>query len=325
MISQLWAKAVTGLRQSRSGCSRLVLVGASVLFVSFFNTTAFAETSAKAVVIYPSLRPPYARVFDDILEGITQSFEGELTLVAVSDNLSRLPMAEEQQPDVVIALGNNGYEVARGSLAQGVPLVLAGVSSTEAASHPGVSVLPDPRVVFVNLQMLAPAVNHLHILIREEEQELYSRWIEEAAGQEQIRVTLHRCVNFHSCAEAVRYITTLDLGRSDGLWLADPGAVDNAILGIILENAWNRRFAVISSNPSHVRRGVLFALYPNNLRMGETLGNIANRVVAGEQGSEGIEPLRDVHLAVNLRTGSRIGLVFDRDVRGRIDLAFPVD
>lgn len=286
-----------------------------------------AESQPKAIVLFPDMRQPYSKVFEDIISGISASFVGELTTVPVleSGTFPGLVVSGQYLPDVVIALGNRGYEAAVAGSSNGIPLVLAGVSGTGPLPYPGISVLPDPAVVFSRLQMLAPSVNSVHVLVRKDGDEEYNQLIRQAAANGRLQITLYECVDFRDCAESVRLITDGNLGRHDGLWLADSGAVDNAILGLILESAWRNRFVVMSNNPAHVRRGVLFALYPNNQKMGETLGSMANRVVANGGNSEGVQPLRDVSLAVNLRTGSHIGLVFDRNVRNQIDLVFPSD
>lgn len=286
-----------------------------------------AETQPQAVILFPEMRQPYSKVFEDIIAGISVSFAGEVNLMPVSDSrvFSGLVLADESQPDVVIALGKRGYEAAVADSSSAAPVVLAGVSGIEPLPYPGISVLPHPLEVFAKLRMLAPSVNSVHVLIRTSADNGYSQLIYEAAVSESLQITLHKCVDFHDCAEAVGTVTNSGMGVRDGLWLADSGAVDNAILGLILERAWSNRFVVMSNNPAHVRRGVLFALYPDNQKMGETLGSMANRVIANGGNSEGILPLRDVKLAVNLRTGSHIGVVFDRNIRSQIDLAFPSD
>ncbi len=286
-----------------------------------------SESQPRAVVLYPDMRQPYSKVFEDIISGISVGFSGEIIRAPLQDggDFAGQTWTANNSPDVIIALGNRGYEAARDLGIVDVPVVLAGVSETGSHAYSGIAVLPDPAVVLARLKLLAPRVTRVHVLVREDGDGEYNRLIREAADSDRLQTVVHACADFRDCARAVRDITESNPGRTDALWLADPGAVDNTILGLILENAWRQRFVVLSNNPAHVRRGVLFALYPNNQKMGETLGGMANRAAANGYQPEGILPLQDVSLAVNLRTGSHIGLIFDRNVRNQIDLVFPTD
>jgi putative ABC transport system substrate-binding protein len=282
---------------------------------------------ARAIVIFPEMRQPYARVFEEIILGIDTSFSGRLELFAVGDNDSELgPITSGPPPDLLIALGNRGYELAkRASNGGKIPVVLAGVSGDIDASLPGISLQPDPAVVFDRLRLLAPEVKTVYVLVRRNNGDHYKKLVREAGASDQLAVELHECNNFRECAETVRIIKTHKLNRRSALWLAEPEVIDNSILDLILEGAWRQQFVVVSSNPAHVRRGVLFALYPNNVKMGETLGAIANEVVSDPAAGNGLSPVTDVNLAVNMRTASHIGLIFDRQVRSQIHLTFPAD
>ena len=95
---------------------------------------------------------------------------------------------------------------------------------------------------------------------------------------------------------------------------------ERAILPLTLRESWNRNIAVFSSNPSHVPRGVLFSLYPDNRAMGRTLAAMA---VEEGNGAASIEPLGDLRVAVNLRTAEHLGLDLSSRQRREFDLVFP--
>jgi len=79
---------------------------------------------------------------------------------------------------------------------------------------------------------------------------------------------------------------------------------------------------VFSSSFGHVRRGVLFSLYPNNVEMGRRLaGSALGFLASGDHGVRGMIPLREVLMAVNLRTAKHLGLNPGRS-QG-FDMAFP--
>jgi putative ABC transport system substrate-binding protein len=72
-----------------------------------------------------------------------------------------------------------------------------------------------------------------------------------------------------------------------------------------------------------VRRGALFALYPDNLEIGRALAASAVRSLsAGRAGLEGVFALREVRAAINTRTAAHLGLTLV-NAASRFDLQFP--
>jgi putative ABC transport system substrate-binding protein len=114
-------------------------------------------------------------------------------------------------------------------------------------------------------------------------------------------------------------------GRRDAVWLPqDPTTVDEGtILPLVLKESWNRNVPVFSSSFLHVKKGALFALYPNNLELGRTLASSARAVLAGESRKRGVVPLREVHTAINMRTASHLGLSIGNQQRRSFDFIFP--
>jgi putative ABC transport system substrate-binding protein len=77
----------------------------------------------------------------------------------------------------------------------------------------------------------------------------------------------------------------------------------------VLQESWDHNLTMFSSNFGHVRRGALFSLYPDNVKMGRHLADSAQEFLAsGEYGASGMILLRDVLLAINLRTADHLGL-----------------
>jgi putative ABC transport system substrate-binding protein len=76
------------------------------------------------------------------------------------------------------------------------------------------------------------------------------------------------------------------------------------------------------SSLGHVRRAVLFSLYPDNAAMGRHLGETAQEFLAsGDYGEHGMVLLREVLQAVNLRTAMHLGL--DVSAQQGFDMVFP--
>jgi putative tryptophan/tyrosine transport system substrate-binding protein len=112
--------------------------------------------------------------------------------------------------------------------------------------------------------------------------------------------------------------------NQDALWLPQDSTTveESTVLPMVLKQSWDNNLAVFSSSFGHVRRGVLFSLYPNNVELGRHLAGSALGILAsGERESSGMLPLREVLMAINLRTAKHLGLNTTRSQN--FDMAFP--
>jgi putative ABC transport system substrate-binding protein len=90
----------------------------------------------------------------------------------------------------------------------------------------------------------------------------------------------------------------------------------------VLKESWDNNLAVFSSSFGHVRRGVLFSLYPNNVELGRHLaGSALGMIASGGSEVSSMLPLREVLIAINLRTAKHLGLTISRPQS--FDMAFP--
>ena len=95
---------------------------------------------------------------------------------------------------------------------------------------------------------------------------------------------------------------------------------EQTILPLVLRQSWQRDIPVFSSTYAHVKKGVLFVLYPNNRAMGKSLAAMALRPADARKG---LALLRDVSVAVNLRTASHLGLNISSEQQRSFEAVFP--
>lgn len=107
------------------------------------------------------------------------------------------------------------------------------------------------------------------------------------------------------------------------MWLPHDSTTvqDSAILPLVLRNAWDKNVVLFSSTLSHVEKGVLFALYPDNQDVGRALATAARARLSGPQ-KEQILPLRELQAALNTSTASHLGISLAQR-RQQFDLLFP--
>ena len=284
-------------------------------------------------VLYPDLGEPYRSIFAKIIEGIEDKSRVPVRNYPIPANADVNDLNAQLKRNgtkVVIALGRQGLKTAT-NLDRDMPVVVGGVVSVPAASSrdlTGVSLTPDPALLFVRLKNLLPNVKRVIVVYDPQHNDWLMKLARDAAKAQGLELQMYEA---HDLATAARIyesaFSNADAHR-DAVWLPqDPTTVDEgAILPLVLKESWNRGIPVFSSSYLHVKKGALFALYPNNLELGRTLANSALNVLAGDSGKgskQGITPLREVHIAVNLRTASHIGLNIGYQQQRSFDSIFP--
>jgi putative ABC transport system substrate-binding protein len=286
----------------------------------------FAE-GKRIGVLYPEIREPYRAIFANIVAGVRDSGVGaveEFVLLENAEGRGIDAWLESEAIDVLIALGRRGLLAAR-EQSSAVPVVAGAVlvgPGPETRGFKGVSLSPDPTRLLEMLRSLAPKVRRVSVVFNPDT----NQWLIDRARDAAIRLRLefksYPAGDLRTAADRYqRIFESTDIGE-DAIWLPqDPATVDErAILPLILRESWNQRMVVLSSNPSHVPRGVLFSLYPDNRAMGRTLAMLA---VEPNDGAISVEPLRDLKVAVNLRTAEHLGLELSQRRRRDFDLVFP--
>ncbi|MCC6207623.1 MAG: ABC transporter substrate-binding protein [Gammaproteobacteria bacterium] len=270
----------------------------------------------------------------NIVKGIDDALDDDVDTRALTDSdtpADILAWARKRGLKSIITLGNHGFSMSS-ELSREMPVVVGAVNmSSELLSKPhyGIALNPDPTSLFQRLKTIAPKVTRVLVVYQRQQ----DRWmIEQAAKSAQILGIELQAVAVETLQEAAnryREIVNNQQSDTDALWLPQDSAVldEQAILPMILKEAWDRSLIVFSSNPSFVKRGVLFALYPDNYNMGRSLGVMAGRLQSTENGegpvTRHIEALRDLLIAFNIRTAAHLDIKYTHDDLNNFDLVFP--
>ena len=281
----------------------------------------------RLAVLYPDSAGPYRAIFDSIIEGAEEELGNDAERVQLAEGIEPATVTsdlEGRRVNGVIALGPEGYRIAQaGSIPPSVATV-SGAYFIPPNSVPGISLAVDPQRLFEQLQRLAPRVKRVHVVYDPK----YNDWLVELARQAANRFGLEfNAYPENSLRNAVaRYRRLIDqpLGEEDAVWLpVDATTVyDKVVLPLVLQAAWDERFTVISSKPSHAQKGALFSLFPDHEALGRRLVRMVQRLREGDAGVA-MEPLGDVKLAVNVRTAKHLGLRFSSAQRREFALVFP--
>lgn len=287
------------------------------------------EPSAIAV-LYPDIGEPYRSVFTKIIEGIEQQARGKVASFAVGSASISADLGSElrrRELRAVIALGRNGLRAVTG-LDRSTPVVAGGVLSVPEAEARDLqvhSLTPDPALLFARLRVLVPGVRRVVVVFDPRQNAWLMRLAREAARVQGLELLATEAEDLKSALRAYQAAVGSLEGRRDALWLPhDSTTVDEAaVLPLVLQEAWDRSFTVLSSSVAHVRRGALFSLYPDNAALGRRLG-AALLAAVNSSGSRpvGVLPLRDVLVAANVRAASHLGLNFTSGQHS-FDMVFP--
>lgn len=284
-------------------------------------------------VIYPNVREPYRDVFMEIIRGIETGLGQSVKhYVLDGDNdepEKLLERVRHDRVDAVISLGRAGLSATK-QIAEVIPVVIGAVlisPGQEAKGQTGITLTPDPEVFFDRLKVIVPGAKDVTVIYDPRQKSWEIERARKAAKVYGLTLNAFPTEDLRLSAELYRKVLAQIKDGSIAIWLPQDNAAmdEQALLPVVLQEAWEKNFVVFSGNLDHVRKGALFSLYPDNFGMGRSLAALAmDRLKNGiADSSAAINPLRDLLLAVNLRTAEHLGLRFAGHERQQFNLVFP--
>ncbi|MES2207347.1 MAG: ABC transporter substrate binding protein [Pseudomonadota bacterium] len=273
------------------------------------------NSSSSIGVIYPDNKGPYRAILAEVISGIEEKSKRTVYKYPLSANSNAREISDQmtqRNTGAVIVLGREGLSFLP-NLKRSLPVIVGGVysilESEQRAVVGGVSLIPDPKLFFLNLKTLVPKIRKVVVIYNAKHNEWLMKLAREAASTQGLMLT---ALEAHDLPTAARtYAATLQEinPQQDALWLLqDSTTLEDTIFSLILGESWNRNLTVFSSNLTHVKKGLLFALYPNNTRMGNTLAKLASDALSGNSIAPAFFPLQDVDSAINMRTAIHSGI-----------------
>lgn len=280
------------------------------------TSPAWAAGEDKIAVIYPNINEPYRGIFEKIIEGIEDKIGIRVAdyPVHADTNIAVLKASLLQQnTSVVIALGRQGMKTAM-SLNNGIGVVVGGVLTVPENEARGIQVIslsPDPALLFARMKALMPAAKRVFVVYDPALNGWLLKIAKEAARAQGLELVAREARDLRNAVRLYQEFFSAVDGKSDVLWLPQDSTTveESSVLPLVLQESWNKGIAVFSSNSAHVRRGVLFSLYPDNVALGKSLAGLAHGIlISGDYEGHGMMPLRDVQSIVNLRTAKHLEL-----------------
>ncbi len=306
-----------------------ILVAGPVVATTTRNiSNRFAQAGGNIAVIYPDIGEPYRSVFTQIVGGIEEKARGRVSSFSVGPNVDIGELnnsLRRQDARVVIALGRQGLKVAS-ALDSSIGVVVGGVLTGQGndARNLQVNTLsPDPALLFSRLKSMMPKAKRVYTVYDPRQNAWMMRLARDAARAQGLELVEREAQDLRGAMRAYQDILASADSAQDAIWLPQDSTTveDSSVLPLVLQESWSRNLAVFSSSFGHVKRGVLFSLYPNNVELGRHLAGSALGYLTSGGSEGGMLPLREVLMAINQRTARHLDINTSR--QQDVDMVFP--
>ncbi len=298
-----------------------------IMFCACLQYTVAFAASKPIAVLYPEIREPYNQIFVNITSGIKKENGSEVYVFRLKKDTDIEEVKRwltRHQISAAITLGSKGFIIAK-ELVDLLPVVVGAVrTAAEKGPLNGISMIPDPKIVLLEMKQLTPKINKVHFIYNPNKQKWLLPWMK-AAEQVGIELMAHTAKDLSESASQYRDLLRELNPNNEAIWLvSNPLLMDPAIMADILEQAWEGNLTVFSSKMTDVKRGALFAMYPDNHAMGSSLAKLLAHVSQYPTHQPEIVLLTDTLITINLRTAKHLGLYFSKTKQLEFDLIYPL-
>lgn len=295
---------------------------------TFADDVLKANATFKVTVLYPDVRKPYSTIFESIISGIKEHSQINLHAQRIDKSMTEakiLKSLHQDNPDAVIMLGggfkslqekiNNSFKTIHGASFFSNHDINKGLS--------GVSMDPAPALLFKELKKLHPSVKRIHVVFDPSANGWLIHRAQENTNNSEIKLIPHKVTSVQQAALTYKEIAQNNHQAEDALWLLhhDPTLDSKSLLPRILVDAWKYKQIVISSNPSHVRRGALLSLLPDNQQIGKDLALNTISMLNGHNVS--VVPMQSSLVVANIRTAKHLTSLITLKQKNNFALTYP--
>lgn len=310
----------------RCNCLGVKVVAIAIALLFLFAPCPASADSQVISVIYPEADGAYKKLFDKIIEGIMdETGVNKITRLPISAQADVEVVIEHlanTNPNAVITLGRHPYSLAS-ALNLPKPLIV-GALNIAPDTHPnvvGISLTPDPKLVFGRLKSLATNINRVAIVFDPDKEQWLAELATKQAVQFGLTVDLYAARNLSEASRHYLNIIRYGNPKSDAIWVTSNVALLNEnTWPRLVEESWQRNFLLFSSTLTYADTGALFAVYPEPRGLGRRLAQMAKQHLANRAAHPEIEPLQNVNAAINMRVADHLGIWLDGDQKRSFDL-----
>lgn len=299
------------------------------LFLLFYSSASIADHDINHKpsigVLYPTVSKQYSGMFEQYINGIktingfnfiTYRIDAETT----QDDIKN--WSKENSIEGYIALGQTTYKLIDG-LDVEQPLIAGGMVATPPGIS-GISLSGDPEAFFRQLQLLNPNINRVFFIYSQANNGWLIQRARDISKKYNIEFVPLQVENIKQATMQYNIILKSVRSRTDAIWLPlDNIAPMDILLPAILQVSWDKHITVFSNNLQHVKRGALFALYPDHDKQGRRLVALLQRHLENKNTPALLYPSVDFKTAVNIRTSTHLGMRYSKKMIKSFDQIFP--
>ena len=213
--------------------------------------------------------------------------------------------------DLIFTLGSDVLTIVKDEI-RDKPIVFIfvlnpnAVIKSQSPHITGIDINIPPEEQFNALLQVAPQVKRIGVICDPSKSQSIIDEAEAAAKKLGVSLVIKK---IDSKEEAINAISMLE-GNVDAIWMSpDTTAITPESINYMLLFAFRNRIPVIGISDKYVKSGVLLALSFDSEYIGRQAGEIANRILEGEDIKEfSLVKPRMVKLSINLNTAEKIGI-----------------
>lgn len=290
--------------------------------------SSLANTPFNITVLYPEVRKPYSTFFEHIITSIKSNSSENIVVQSIDktmNNADIIKILYKNNSDAVIFLGGS-FKSIHEQIKKPIKVIYgASFFSNKdiAEERSGISIAPEPALLFKELKALKPSIKKIHVVFHNETNGWLIKRARVSAKETGITLVEHPAQNTQSAAIAYRKIVKYTNHAETALWLLqhDPTLDSKGLLPKILSDAWSHNQVILSSNPTHVRRGALLSLLPDHKQLGKDLAKTAISSLKGR--NKHIQPMRSSLAVINIRTANHLSLTLSPKQQSNFALIYP--
>lgn len=299
--------------------------------VLFLLVSAVTYAEPRVGVIIPELRAPFKVIFDTVGSGIDEGLNKRTSKLMLSkdyDPQSINQWIEKEKINAVITLGGVGQK-ATVYVPNNIPIVLGALLSSPGPTNkfPGIALTPEPKSLFKLLKRLDDERNKVIVVYNPAKNQWLVDLAKRQAAANGVQLVAYKATDLKQAAIIYDKVFNGSMLDETAIWLLqDRKVVDTkVVLPFILKNAWQKKIIVFSSALSHVKKGVLFSMYPDNKSHGKQLSELMLKAKASSgKLANGLYPTKGLQDAINSRTAEHLGLNLSRTKLREFDVVFPL-
>lgn len=281
--------------------------------------------SKEVGVIYPSVRQPFQKIFTDIYDGINAGAGTTLPMLEIDDKSTAKDLDQWRKRNNVsqlIVLGNRSGKFVEAASLPFRKISYGAVRDVNLKpSESAVSIIPAPKSTLSQLLGIAPKVKRVFIIEQKASNGPLLKNIEMIGKGLGLEIVINQVDSPQSFAKALKTTIKSMQPKQDAFWLShNSSPINKSLLRQTLVDAWNNNLIIFSSNLADVKRGALFAVFPDNVLMGKQLYELSKN---SSKTQEKLQYVQNLHVAFNRRTASHLGLNFSKNEMKLFKLVYP--